>query len=234
MKQAVLFDLGNTLVRYYSRDQWPDVIREAMAEVRAWLDQEGLLHVSEAAIWRAVEAEDHEAADHRVRPLEGRLRRIFQLCASLAHPGLELDLARAFLRPIFGRAHRYPDALPTLEALRTRGLALAILSNTPWGSPAAPWRDELVRLGLLEAVDLALFCRDVGWRKPARPIFDQALQRLGLPPQACLFVGDHPVWDVAGPQRAGIDALLIDRRLAPDPAAAASLWDVIGRLEQHA
>ncbi len=215
MKKAVLFDLGNTLVRYYGHPQWPEVIAAAMAEVRAALESQGRLGISDAAIWDAVRAEDHEAANHRVRPLEGRLRRIFQLRDRPADEELDLALCRAFLKPIFALAHRYADTLPVLKALRAQGLALVIVSNTPWGSPAEPWREELARLGLQDAVDMTVFCRDVGWRKPARPIFRRALERLGLPPEACLFVGDHPVWDVEGPRRVGIKALRIDRGAAP-------------------
>jgi len=42
----------------------------------------------------------------------------------------------------------------------------AIVSNSPWGSSANAWRHELMRHGLLERVDAAVFCGDVGWRKP--------------------------------------------------------------------
>lgn len=234
MKKAVLFDLGNTLVRYYGRSQWPAVITAAMAEVRACLEALDLLRVSDKAMWQAVQDEDHEAADHRVRPLEGRLRRIFRLHEQAPDQEVGLAMSRAFLTPIFGLAHRYADTLSALEALRAEGYALAIVSNTPWGSPARLWREELERLDLRHRVDASVFCRDVGWRKPALPIFAHALERLDLPPKACVFVGDHPTWDVAGPRGAGIDALLIDRGGALDPAAGAlgSLVEVAQKLHR--
>lgn len=234
MKKAVLFDLGNTLVGYYGRPEWPAVITEAMAEVRACLRALDLLRVSEAAMWQAVQDEDYEAADHRVRPLEGRLRRIFRLCEQVPDQEVDLNLSRAFLRPIFALAHRYADTLPALEALRAEGRALAIVSNTPWGSPAPLWREELERLDLWRRVDASIFCRDVGWRKPAEPIFAHALDRLGLAPEACVFVGDHPTWDVAGPRGVGIDALLVDRgrTLNPEAGALGSLTEVRERLRQ--
>jgi len=73
----------------------------------------------------------------------------------------------------------------------------------------------------------------VGWRKPARPIFDAVLDRLGLAPERCLFVGDDPRWDLAGPRALGMRALLIDR--AGEPALAnespiQSLEELEGRL----
>ena len=36
-------------------------------------------------------------------------------------------------------------------------------------------------------------------------------------PQQCLFVGDDPKWDLAGPRAMGIEAVLIDRRGTMSP-----------------
>ena len=79
MKDVILFDLGNTLLRYYTRNEFPEILREAIAEVQNYFHKAGLLKVSEESIWRRVEEENHEAKDNSVRPMEGRLTRIFQL-----------------------------------------------------------------------------------------------------------------------------------------------------------
>lgn len=89
-------------------------------------------------------------------------------------------LTTAFLEPIFATAAMDPDALATLGALRAAGFRTAIVSNTPWGSPAQSWRAELARHNLLAAVDAAVFCVDVGYRKPHRAPFDRALSLLGV------------------------------------------------------
>ena len=39
---------------------------------------------------------------------------------------------------------------------------------------------ELERHGLLQSVDAAPFCVDVGWRKPARPIVEAVLEALAV------------------------------------------------------
>ena len=159
---------------------------------------------------KRVTAEDFEAKDYQVRALEGRLSRIFPDVPWSEE--LADESCRRFMRPIFAIAHVYDDVLPTLAALKAGGVRTAIVSNTPWGSPAALWREELARLGMADVVDVLVFCPDCGWRKPARQIFDHALQRLGAAPGQCVFVGDDPRWDVAGPQAAGMEAVLIDRR----------------------
>ncbi len=202
MKEFVLFDLGNTLVSYYELRDFPPILQAAIGEVERF--------VGAKAEWKRVAAEDFEAKDFCVRPLEERLRRIFPDVAWSEASAREA--CGRFLRPIFALARVYDDVLPTLGALRARGVQTAIVSNTPWGSPASLWREELVRLGLDEVVDLTVFCGDCGWRKPARPIFDYTLGTLKATPDQCVFVGDDPRWDIAGPQALGIEAVLIDRR----------------------
>jgi putative hydrolase of the HAD superfamily len=211
MKKALLFDLGNTLVRYFERSEFAAILEQSILEVRRHLQQQGLLAVSTETMWHRVREEDHEAQDHRVRPLEGRLGRIFEIDAAQS-PAVVGTMCRRFTQPIFARGRCYEDALPVLRQLRAEGVRTAIVSNTPWGSPGALWREELARLGLSAWVDAAVFCTDVGWRKPARPILERALGILGVDPQDCLFVGDDPRWDLAGPRAVGMEAILIDRK----------------------
>ena len=209
--KAVLFDLGGTLVQYYGRSQIPEVLEQAITEVQNYLLRQDRLLVSPEAIWQAVEEENHEASDYRVRPLERRLAHIF----GLGDPGQDAELyesmCRCFLRPIFGRARRFDDALPVLQRLRSAGYSLAIVSNTAWGSPAHLWREEIARHGLDRLVDEAVFCTDVGWRKPAPQIFTHTLEKLDARPRDCIFVGDDHRWDYFGPRAMGIEAVLLDR-----------------------
>lgn len=202
MKEFVLFDLGNTLASYYALRDFPPILRAAIGEVERF--------VGTKAEWAQVAAEDFESKDFQVRPLEGRLRRIFPEAEWSQDAGLEA--CRCFLRPIFALARVYDDVLPTLGTLRARGIKTALVSNTPWGSPADLWREEMARLGLADAVDALVFCPDCGWRKPARQIFDYTLGKLKATPGQCVFVGDDPRWDIAGPQALGMEAVLIDRR----------------------
>jgi putative hydrolase of the HAD superfamily len=216
MKKVVLFDLGGTLVEYCTGAEFPGILEEAIGEVEGYLRRLDLLRVPPEALWTRVKEEDHEAGDHHVRPLEGRLIRIFQLddanCAA-AQPmnaDLVMEMCRRFLKPVFGRGRRYSDALPILQWLSIARIKTAIVSNTPWGSPAELWQEEVERHSLF--VQAVVTCRDAGWRKPARQIFEFALERLGASPQESLFVGDDPRWDVKGPRDMGMEAILIDRQ----------------------
>jgi putative hydrolase of the HAD superfamily len=53
---------------------------------------------------------------------------------------------------------------------------------------------------------------EIGHRKPHPEFYRNACKRLGLPAAQVLWVGDDAENDVRGPQRAGLRAVLVDRR----------------------
>ncbi len=108
MKDFVLFDLGNTLVRYYDLPNYPPILQAAVGEVALLLGAE--------TDWARVKAEDFEAKDFQVRPLEDRLGRISP--EAIWSEEVALEACRRFMKPIFTLAHVYDDVLPTLAALR--------------------------------------------------------------------------------------------------------------------
>ncbi len=213
---AVLFDYGNTLVHCFTREEFPGVLQASMRSAAAFAEAEFGVSLALESLTARTAEQNHEDPERRVRPLEERLARIFGLDADVA-PEAMRALCRAFLEPMFRRELLYPDALPTLGALKERGFRLGLVSNTPWGSPGDLWRERLAIHGLDRCLDAAVFCSDVGWRKPNAPVFLRALEALGVEPRKALFVGDDPRWDAAGPERLGMPWTLLDRENAhPD------------------
>jgi putative hydrolase of the HAD superfamily len=206
---GIIFDYGNTLVSYWTRDEWPGMLQCALAAVADDLRGFGLKLPEVEIVAARTQTERGDGMDLVVRPLEGRLRRIFDLDESwdVRMP----RLCRSFLAPLFAQASVPDDVLPALKRLRADGLRLGILSNLPWGSPWQPWHEEIARHGLTATVDAVATCREAGYRKPDVRAFELVLSRLDLPPERCLFVGDDPRWDVAGGRDAGMDVALIDR-----------------------
>jgi putative hydrolase of the HAD superfamily len=213
-KKVILFDLGNTLVEYYHRPQWPAVVEETIGAVQDFLRSHNLLTIPPDKIWYNVEHERHDPPDHRVIPLAERLSRVFALDG--VNGSIKDQMCRVFLEPIFARGRMYDDTLPCLKILRNRGFRIGIVSNTPWGSGGDLWREELKRLGLFDMADETIFCTDVGWRKPARQIFDYTLKKFTVAAADCVFIGDDPRWDIEGPHAIGMDAVLLDRMAQPD------------------
>jgi putative hydrolase of the HAD superfamily len=225
--RAVLFDLGNTLVSYYTRDEFPAVLRACLRRAAEASGDPDAGTAPDRLFDRAM-ALNCEADDFAVRPLEQRLAALFRRAeGSLVDPE---RVTRAFLEPILELARLDPRAHACLDDLRARGFKTAIISNTPWGSPAHAWREELERHGLLQRVDAAVFCVDVGWRKPHPEPFRRALELLGVTARESLFVGDDPPWDVAGARAAGIRPVIVAPQGEPGPpdcTAIRSLNEVV-------
>lgn len=229
---AVLFDLGNTLVSYYTSDQFYPILDQCVQSVANVLSNHDR-SVDVAAAFETARSFDCERDDLRVWPLSDRLTQVFGNSAIELADSLLIEMVDAFLEPIFNTGSIDPQALPVLRRLREMGYKTAIVSNTPWGSPAEPWRRELGRMGLVEAVDEIVFCVDAGWRKPAPEPFQRALSRLGAAAQRTVFVGDDAKWDMEGAKNAGISPILLSSNHAePNGVEVISeLSDLIAMLE---
>ena len=98
------------------------------------------------------------------------------------------------------------DARATLEALRARGLRLAVVSNS---DGHIEWKlDEVGLRPLLHAV---LDSHLEGVSKPDPEIFRRALERLDVDPARTLYVGDLYSIDVVAAGHAGMQGVLLDR-----------------------
>jgi putative hydrolase of the HAD superfamily len=93
---------------------------------------------------------------------------------------------RDFAETYFAAMRPNEELIEYYRRLRERGVRLAILTNNvrEWESR---WRALLPVDELFELVIDSAF---VGMRKPDAEIYTLTLERLGLPPEACVFVDD--------------------------------------------
>lgn len=103
-----------------------------------------------------------------------------------------------------------PAAAPVLKALKDRGCALGLISNTAMTS-GETFRVHLTRLGLLHFFDTVVFSDEIGYAKPSGRVFQQALDALGSSPEAAVHVGDDRAADVGGALKAGLRAIWVAR-----------------------
>jgi len=94
----------------------------------------------------------------------------------------------------------YDDVLPTVKALKQRGLILGLISNIYLG-----------RAGLAPYLDFVVTAKEAGASKPEPPIFLLALERAGVNASEAVYVGDQYQTDVLGARGVGINPVLIDR-----------------------
>lgn len=97
----------------------------------------------------------------------------------------------------------HDDAVPLLRALKERELATGLITN----GDATSQQGKIDQLGLEPYLDATAISGALGIEKPSREIFEFTLRRLGLPAAQAVFVGDHPINDVAGAQAAGLRAV---------------------------
>jgi putative hydrolase of the HAD superfamily len=224
--RVIMFDLGGTLVEYYKTSEFQAILDEALLDIQQFLFETLAITFDEVAVGRRADQENRESGDNRVRPLEDRLAVIFELGSLTKELGFMMNLCKRFMKPIFSKSHVFEDTIPVLDELQKLGFTLAIVSNTPWGSPGILWREELGRIGLAKFFKSIVFCRDSGWRKPAGQIFTHALDILRAQPKECLYVGDDPRWDIAGPRAVGMDAVLVDRSGIQHPKGVLAIKDL--------
>jgi len=98
-----------------------------------------------------------------------------------------------------------PDAHITLSRLRDEGYTLGLITNR-----SRPVQEEMETLGIAHYFDLILAAGEVQSFKPAPEIFDHALNRVGVQPQASLYVGDNYYADIVGAARVGMIPVLLD------------------------
>lgn len=218
MTQAVLFDVGNTLI---------------LASPRFWLlpllEERGLQPRRDpkaAALAAFRFYEDHHL---EARDLETALglwrefhRRLFRGMGLEEHAeALSRELVANWRNPRFWPV--VPGAEATLQALKRRGYALGVVSN---------WDATLPEI--LEVVGLRPYFQHLsvsalaGVAKPDPRLFQEALQALGVPPEEAVHVGDSEA-DWVGAKGAGVKPLLFDP-LGENPQALHRLEEVLDYL----
>ncbi len=168
-------------------------------------DMDGVLIRSEKAWFRLMEECGLVFRGARIRweeflPTFGQSTERDVASFGLSCSPAELDryYAENFLRFV-GEVEVDADAPRVLEALRGRGISLAVVTNTA----SALATKILERTGLFERFDLVASADQVPRPKPAPDLPRYALAALGVAPSAACFVGDS-VFDRQAARAAGV------------------------------
>ncbi len=206
--KVVFFDMYNTLAGF--RPSRYEVQAEACREFGIEVTPEGIVEGYAAA--DAYMTEQNAVAPLRLRS-EAAREAFFVEYERLVLRGCGVDVTAEAAARIWRRLKRIPyglapfdDSIPTLDALRERGVTVGMISNID-----QPGDRVAGDVGLAEHLDLVVTSGEVGVEKPNPEIFWAALERAGAEPGDAMHVGDQPASDVAGALRAGIAPVLLDR-----------------------
>jgi putative hydrolase of the HAD superfamily len=219
--QAVIFDLGGTLVSTPAGDEeakrsWELSYQALSARYpgAGWPDCEAYVRAmseAENAHWQRVRHEQRSSSPEDL--LGDGFRRLGcqveeeELLAAL--DGYAQAAAEWAATP-------FPDAHEVLRALRQEGYRLGLLSNTWW---AAAWHNaHLATHRLDDLLDVTVYTSDLPYSKPHPSTFLEVVTRLGVEPEACVMVGDMMIDDISGALGLGMRAVWKYNERWPRPA----------------
>ena len=99
-----------------------------------------------------------------------------------------------------------PDVSATLDILRQQGIQPGVITNG--GSLVQNGKVDMA--GLRPLLDIVAVGGDETVQKPDPLLFRRVAARLGVACEDCVYVGDHPVNDIAGARSAGMRAVFIE------------------------
>ncbi|ROR97901.1 putative hydrolase of the HAD superfamily [Sinobacterium caligoides] len=199
MHKAIFFDLDNTLVHrnksisVYSKcfiasyaDSLKSVSSEDIAAVICSQDRGGYLSENSpySTIKEAVSNELHKrfvrSKKLTVEDILGHWLQNFPLCAQPMSRANEL-----------------------LAQLSAQGYHIGIISNGADKTRLATAKT----LGAFDSIKQLVSSEAAGIKKPNSAIFTQSANAFGLSPDQCWYIGDHPVNDIDGARKAGMQAI---------------------------
>jgi putative hydrolase of the HAD superfamily len=222
--RAVVYDFHRTLALPPGGTLWRRELLAALAERGVEVDGDAVGRVLNAGYpWETPEERREHATQEAARTYFVQL-----LTAAGVAGGAPLEVAReaaaaayaAIVQP--GNHVPYPETAGVLAAVDALGLRQLVLSNHVWELP------EICHAhGFVPPLAEVLTSARLGVEKPHPESYAAAIAAAGCAPHQILFVGDTYEADVAGPERAGMQALLVRR---PHPAARRYAPDLTGVL----
>lgn len=120
----------------------------------------------------------------------------------------------------------YPETDAVLDALRTDGRALHVISNA-----TDEIHDRIRELGLSAYFDSVTCSQEAGANKPDPAPFRLALRRAGCAPAEAMHVGNTYAEDVIGARGVGIAPVLVDREGSQSRADCPRIANLTGILK---
>jgi len=199
MIKAVVFDLYGTLltgdiyINVEDKDEGLSrVLREAGHDVyyqEVWAARQFVMFIDYP------KGKANTPQDFYAKVLERlEISRDSKLAEALARKAAELE-----------RVRLYQDVIPTINALKSRGIKTAILTTIP------SWRFKHILEANSVKIDFICTAKEAEAVKPNPKIYQTVLKRLQVKPNEALMVGDDPKTDVIPAKKMGMKAVMLCR-----------------------
>lgn len=191
--EVILFDLDNTLL-----DRTRTFGRFVEHLLHTYLDES---EITPAIYERIIHLDEDGYKDKR--------ELFHQLLAELpwrkGGPPEHAELMAFYQREYVNQAVLFEQALDVVTAIRSK-FRTGLITN----GQTAIQHGKVDRLGLRPYFDAVIVSEEAGVKKPDPAIFAMAAEQLQVKAEQCLYVGDHPVNDIAGASRAGMRTIWIE------------------------
>lgn len=123
----------------------------------------------------------------------------------------------------------FNGSAPLLKELQKRGFKTGVITN----GPSVLQQTKMQQSGLMPYCDIVVVSGDLPFAKPDYRIFEYTAEKLGLKTSECVYIGDHPVNDVAGAKISGMQAIRMNWGwfknvdLRPDVPVITDIYDVL-------
>ncbi len=164
---------------------------------------------------------------------------IAPLCEELGMPE-KADEALAVYQAVYREIELLPGVRELMETLKAHGIKLGVISD---GVPESQGV-KLEALGVADLMDEVIFTETLGghdFRKPNPAAFRLMAERLGLPEESLVYIGDNPKKDFAPCLALGMQAVffknpegLYTSRPYAFPFPIAENWDSVSALLEQA
>ena len=204
--KAVLTDFIGTLVNanYYNMDASQRTLHEALTD-------SGL----KTGLPEFLEAYEQAHEKYRVVRYE-QCREVTNsvwVCEALNNLGCAVgpddDRIKAALNIFFQRYVESLEPRPYAKKLLTlikQHCSLGLVSNFTYATVVYA---SLRNLGMNHFFNAIVVSHENGWRKPHTQIFQDVLEKLQVKAEEAIFIGDSPLEDIKGAQKAGIKTVFV-------------------------
>jgi putative hydrolase of the HAD superfamily len=211
LPRAMLIDMDDTILSAYGRPEiaWNDIAAEFAGEFAPLPPQQvaAAILASARRFWAAAEPEWRLKLDQARREVVAGGFAALAAAGYAAPSGdLAIRLADRFTAYRDEQMFVFPGAHDAIDALKARGVKLALVTNGAAGTQRA----KVERFALTHRFDHIQIEGEHGFGKPDERAYLHAMQALGVTAAETWMVGDNLEWEVEVPQRLGIYAIWID------------------------
>jgi HAD superfamily hydrolase (TIGR01662 family) len=212
--KAILFDLGNTLIHFTGN--WSHVFSMADRRLSEYLIDMGIYVNPETFPVKFRQRTMQYHAQREIDFIEHTTTNLLiDVLRELGHQNISQSDISLALEQSYKQSQKYwipeENAVSILEALKSRGYKLGIISNASNDADVQLLVDK-VKIGHL--FDFVLSSAHFGIRKPSPLIFEEALSQWPqVEPSQVVMVGDTLNADILGANKMGITSVWLTKRI---------------------